>query len=319
MTEPMRLAAPLPSSRVADMAHDAVGSRLATAHTGDTIRVWKTGPVAGGGWSLVAAIQSAHAPGALAAIRWAPRTLSPSTIATVGSDGVLALYVVPVIPDDAGSRPVPAQTLRVADALGGLSALCISDEGVIVTTGEEKIARVYRSDDGGRRWLLVGSVELGECAGAGVAFRPGSSRVFCAGGVVVARGKAEWEYDVFSDLEVLAASAVDWGRDGFVAVGRSDGGVEIWHMSPVSNGDKRVAILDEASADGEGGAVVRVAWDVSGGALASAHANGVVRIWGRAPELGSNGRGSWPWTRRDLVDPQQQHQASDDTLQYATL
>lgn len=301
-----------PSSKITSMSYDTLRSRLATLHANDTIRVYRR-PSSTKSWVFSLALQSAHAAGLSAAVAWAPPSQSPALVATVGADGLLALYSLPVVPDGGfrgGRGAVRAKMLVVRDARGGLDALAFAADGVLVTVGVEGVARVYKGErgEGVGCWVLLAAVEVGGPA-KGVGFMPGTSRLFCAGGVVVARGREEWEYGVWTTLEVGGDAfdmgdvgggvcCVDWGSGGCVAVGRGDGAVEIWAMQ---DGDKeKLAVLECAVS----GPVEAVQWDLGGNVLASVHGDGKVRTWTRRPSVGGDGRGAWPWSLLNTVAPE---------------
>lgn len=299
-------------SEVVDMAHDFCGERLATTHTNNTIKLWRTtsrdsgskgSPSPASAWSFTVSFCSAHRDEALRVVRWVPPTVHPAMVATVGADGVLAMYEIPVVVDGNAhsSRPIEAKTLRIDDAdkdtcpddnSAGLDSLAFAEEGGIAATmGKlEHVVRVYKAAENGFRWGLLASVNVGcagVCVGTGLSFRPRTSRVLCAGRSVLARGRDDWDYIVHGELDAETGEpplSIDWGRAGLVGMGREDGFVEIWEMD--SQGCERIEQLPNSNTDKAVtlSPVLKVQWDTSGEILASAHADGMVYMWAKKAE-----------------------------------
>lgn len=282
-----------------DISLDAHGMRLASIHTDDKLKIWqRKGREA---WDVVMELRSAHQEGALSAICWAPPVLSPALLSTVGSDGILAFYRLPPAAGEADGHIVTAQTLRICHARAGLSSVAFATDGTLATLGEEHFARIYCCDPIGfanECWTLMASIDLGEYAGNGISFNPRTSRVLCAGGVVLVRGKEVWDYEVYSELDITGISCLDWGRSGLTGIGREDGAIEIWRLS--GKEDKRIALLRDDDSKRPPSHVQKVKWDRSGEILASSHSDGQLRIWTRKVELEVDGTQSWPWYLRDV-------------------
>lgn len=300
--------APPPSSGVLDAAYDPRRQRLATLDASGSVSLWTPSPA---GWTRAAALPAPHTPpSAAAALAWAPPCLGPPLLATVGSDAVLALTSVAPAPP-AGGRPPPAPSLRVRDARGGLASVAFHASGLCATFGAEGVVRVYAAArvaaDAARAagdWVILAAVRVGRDFGAGLAFSEAmAAPVLLAGGVLLKpnRGGASWTAGtapVTDDAAGLVSAA--WGAAGLAALGRADGSAEVWALRGGAVAT-RAATLDAPGA----AAAVRVSWDAAGDVLAVAHADGVVRVWGRnaAQEPADGDAGRWPWALRETVVP----------------
>jgi WD40 repeat protein len=292
-----------PSDRIVDMSHDAHGNLLVSAHESNRLKLWRRD--ASGSWILWIALQSAHESAGVAAVRWAPPALSPSMLATVGADGVLAIYELASLSCAVEHEQGEAQILKIQDAEAELTDVAFSDDGILATLGVEQVVRVYWSQDSGKRWGLQSAVDLFSDVGSGLAFMPGSRRVLCAGRVLLSCGRQMWNYGFHSELqgneEVVSVS---WGRSGYIGLGRRDGGVELWRVS--SNGCAKEALLADAVdqtgvAAAQAVCVEKVLWDFSGEVLCSSHSDGSVRVWARCARQSPEGECSWPWSLRDSL------------------
>jgi WD40 repeat protein len=288
--------------RIIDMAHDALGNQLASAHESNCLKLWKRGPK--GSWKFALALESGHESESIAAVRWAPPALSPAMLASVAADGVLAIYEVPVLSGVVGTAPMAARVLKIQDAEAQLTDVAFADDGILATFGVEQVVRIYWTYDGGKRWGLQTSLDLLGDAGSGLTFMPGTSRVLCAGRIIVSCGKQRWNYEPQLELNVAnEVQAVAWGRSGYIGVGRRDGGVEIWKPAP--DGFFKEAVLEDAiehtDARERAMRVERIAWDVHGEVISSSHSDGSVRVWARCAQRSQNGGGSWPWSLRDVL------------------
>lgn len=288
-----------PSSAV-DISLNTQGTLLASIHADDALKIWDRNDRES--WDVIMQLRCAHREGAVSSICWAPPVLSPALLATVGSDAVLAFYRLPPSTTSVEVNAVAAQTLQVCHARGPLTAMCFADDGMLATFGEENIVRIYCCDPIGfanESWTLLAAIDIGRQPGSGISFKPGTSRVLCAGGVLVSRGKEAWDYKVHSELESSDITCVDWGQGELVGVGREDGGVEIWQLS--SRKHSKVAELYGDKMGKSNTKVLKLSWDRSGEILASTHSDGRTYVWTRkiSTEEGSND--SWPWYLRDAI------------------
>lgn len=208
---------------------------------------------------------------------------------TIGSDGIAVVYKV----CEETEADIGVEETIIRDARLGLTDAAFTEEGVLATTGEEGVVRIYQIGKRDAMWGLLAQVDVEESGG--VSFAPGGKYIV-AGGVVVMRGVTDWEWQICGRVEGVGEGdkilCVDWGRSGWIGIGKEGGGVEVWHLKEGSM--KRVAKMD-----GEGGRVTKLEWDRAGGVLASAHQDGKLRSWARLP---GETVGKWKWCLRDCVD-----------------
>eukprot|EP00177_Eucheuma_denticulatum_P000974 GFKZ01001763.1.p1 GENE.GFKZ01001763.1~~GFKZ01001763.1.p1 ORF type:complete len:315 (+),score=42.50 GFKZ01001763.1:140-1084(+) len=282
----------VPGSTVIDIAINESASRLASAHCNGTVSLWKPSHNSEE-WMPLSTIATRHEPNALRRVLFAPSRLSPDIMVTIGSDGIAVVYKLREQTTAQTMAAVGAEETVIRDARLGLTDAAFTEEGVLATIGEEGVVRIYQIGKRDAMWGLLAQVDV-EVSG-GVSFAPGG-RYIVAGGVVVMRGVADWEWQICARAEGMGEGekilCVDWGRSGWIGLGTEGGNVEVWHMK---DGDmNRVAKMS-----GDGSRVTKLEWDRAGGVLASAHEDGKLRSWARLP---GDIVGKWNWCLRDCVD-----------------
>lgn len=233
---------------------------------------------------MTASFPTSHAPGTLRRAVFAPARLSPGLVATIGRDGLAAVYRV-----SGSGEGVVVREQALRDAAAPLEAVAMSPEGLLATVGEERVVRIYAPVDSGARWGLLAAVDVR--GAAGLSFAPGGAALI-AGGDLVARTGAAWEWEVRLRIEGEATDA-HWGAAGLLAVARVNGDVEVWRL------EAGVLNMVACMRDPDAGAVTRVVWDHAGHVVGTAHDDGRLRTWARLPQIGG---GEWTWGMRDCVE-----------------
>lgn len=250
MPAPFSIVLAPPSSPITHTCQDGTSTYLASAHSDNSVSLWKRSL---NSWDLAATLAPQRSD--ITDICFSPDT-NANTFAICKTDGTATIFTYKTAVETTIS---PVKTLCDADTL---SAIDFSDTGNLATLGGGAM-RIY-----GKNWRLLTEKDV---KGSDLSFAPGGGALI-AGGSIFRRTGEDFEWNEFASIDNSdTVRLVEWGRDGLMAVGRTEC-VEIWELR--RGQPARIANFDEPG-------VQSMRWDPLGGLLTTVHKGDVTKTWGK--------------------------------------